>query len=119
MLQYLVSKGMAGAEMTLPFLPDLSRTTDFQRKYLDDSNEEPNFSEQNLSSSSPDEFSEDLCDLRGRIQKLIYGRTMFIPLMKSTTPSAFGRRVKGDPFKIREPYPIWYPSPMEDLELRD
>jgi peptide/nickel transport system substrate-binding protein len=58
-------------------------------------------------------------DLRGRMQKLIYDKTMFIPLMKSTTPSAFGRRIKGEPFKIREPYPIWYPSPMEDLELND
>jgi peptide/nickel transport system substrate-binding protein len=58
-------------------------------------------------------------DLRERMQRSIYDRTMFIPLVKSTTPSAFGPRVKGDPFKIREPYPVWWPCPMEDLELNE
>ena len=58
-------------------------------------------------------------DMLARIQRMIHDRTMFIPLVKSTTPSAFGPRVKGDAFKIREPYPIWYPCPMEDLELNE
>jgi peptide/nickel transport system substrate-binding protein len=58
-------------------------------------------------------------DLVARIQRFIYDQTMFIPLVKSTTPSAFGPRVKGDPFKIRGPFPIWWPCPMEDLELNE
>jgi peptide/nickel transport system substrate-binding protein len=58
-------------------------------------------------------------DLLARIQRFMYEKTMFIALVKSTTPSAFGPRVKGDPFKIRGPYPIWWPCPMEDLELND
>ncbi len=58
-------------------------------------------------------------DLIMRIQKLIYDKIMFIPLIGVTTPSAVGPRVKGNPFKIREPFPIWWPCPMEDLELND
>ena len=54
-------------------------------------------------------------ELIGRIQKMIYDRTMFIPLNTVTSPAAIGPRVKGDPYKIKRPYPIWYISPMEDV----
>ena len=55
----------------------------------------------------------------GQIQKMIYDRTMFIPLNTVTSPAALGPHVKGDPYKIKRPYPIWYISPMEDVELND
>lgn len=54
-----------------------------------------------------------------RIQREIHEKTMFIPLLKASTPSAIGPRVKGNPFKIREPFPVWFPSPMEDFELNE
>ena len=54
-------------------------------------------------------------DLIGRIQKMIYERTMFIPLTNTNVPTAAGPRVKGNPFKI-QPL-IWFTAPMEDMEL--
>lgn len=36
-----------------------------------------------------------------RIQQLIYDEIMVIPLTSTNNPSAFGPKVKGDPFKIR------------------
>ena len=48
-------------------------------------------------------------ELIGRIQKLIYDRTMVIPLMRAAVPSAIGPRVKGDPFKFRGGFPLWFP----------
>ena len=54
-------------------------------------------------------------DLIGRIQKMIYERTMFIPLTDTNVPTATGPRVKGNPFKI-QPL-IWFTAPMEDMEL--
>jgi len=58
-------------------------------------------------------------DLIQRIQRVMHDKTMLIPLIKATVPSAAGPRVKGDPFKIREPFPIWVPTPLEDLELSE
>jgi peptide/nickel transport system substrate-binding protein len=58
-------------------------------------------------------------ELIARIQNLIYDRTMVIPLMRATVPSAIGPRVKGDPFKFRGGFPLWFPSPLEDLELNE
>lgn len=54
-----------------------------------------------------------------RIQKEINDRTMVIPLVRAAVPSAIGPRVKGDPFKMRGAFPLWFPSPMEDLELNE
>lgn len=58
-------------------------------------------------------------ELLARIQRSIHDRAMFIPLIKASTPSAVGPRVKGDLFKIREPFPIYLPCPMEDFELNE
>lgn len=58
-------------------------------------------------------------ELIGRIQKSIYERTMVIPLMRAAVPSALGPRVKGDLFKFRGGFPLWYPTPVEDLELNE
>ena len=54
-------------------------------------------------------------DLIGRIQKLIYDKTMFIPLTATNSPAAFGPRVKGNPYKIQPM--IWFTAPFEDMEL--
>ena len=53
------------------------------------------------------------------IQKLMHDRTMVIPLMRAAVPSAIGPRVKGNPFKFRKGFPLWYPVPVEDLELNE
>jgi peptide/nickel transport system substrate-binding protein len=54
-------------------------------------------------------------ELLGDIQKLIHERTQYIPLTATNTPTAFGPRVKGNPFKV-QPH-IWYTVPFEDIEL--
>jgi peptide/nickel transport system substrate-binding protein len=54
-----------------------------------------------------------------RIQKEMNDRTMVIPLVRAAVPTAVGPRVKGDPFKMRGAFPLWFPSPMEDLELNE
>ncbi len=54
-------------------------------------------------------------DLIERIQRMIYERTMFIPLTNTNSPAAFGPRVKGNPYEIQ---PImWWTAPFEDIEL--
>jgi hypothetical protein len=50
-----------------------------------------------------------------RIQKLIYERTIFIPLTDTNSPAGLGPRVKGNPYKI-QPL-IWFTAPFEDMEL--
>jgi len=54
-------------------------------------------------------------DLIGRIQKAVYEKTMYLPLTLSNTPTAFGPKVKGDPFRIQPS--IWFTCPFEDIEL--
>lgn len=54
-------------------------------------------------------------EILGQIQKLIYEKTMFIPLTATNSPAAFGPRVKGNPYKI-QPL-IWFTAPFEDMEL--
>lgn len=54
-------------------------------------------------------------DLILRVQKMIHERTMFIPLVSTNSPAAFGPRVKGNPYKI-QPL-IWFTAPFEDMEL--
>jgi ABC-type transport system substrate-binding protein len=54
-------------------------------------------------------------DLILQVQKMIYDRTMFIPLVNTNSPAAFGPRVKGNPYKI-QPI-IWFTAPLEDIEL--
>ena len=55
-------------------------------------------------------------ELIARIQKLIYDRTMVIPLFRASVPTIIGSRVKGNIFNFRKP-PLWFPGPLEDLEL--
>jgi peptide/nickel transport system substrate-binding protein len=54
-------------------------------------------------------------DLIARIQKLVYERTMWIPLTSTNSPAAIGPRVKGNPYKI-QPL-IWFTAPFEDIEI--
>ncbi len=54
-------------------------------------------------------------DLIRQVQKMIYDRTMLIPLTSTNSPAAFGPRVKGNPYKI-QPL-IWFTAPLEDIEL--
>ncbi len=51
--------------------------------------------------------------------KLIHDKTMFMPLTSTNSPAAFGPRVKGNPYKIQKPYPIWFMAPFEDIELNE
>lgn len=54
-------------------------------------------------------------DLITKIQKLIYAKTMWISLTNTSCPTAFGPKVKGNPYGIQPM--IWYPAPLEDIEL--
>ncbi len=54
-------------------------------------------------------------DLIIQVQKMIQERTMFIPLVETNSPAAFGPKVKGNPYKI-QPL-VWFTSPFEDIEL--
>ncbi len=54
-------------------------------------------------------------DLVIRVQKLIHDKTMWIPLTATNIPTAFGPRVKGNPYRI-QPL-IWFTAPFEDIEL--
>ncbi len=56
-------------------------------------------------------------DLIARVQNMIHERTMYILLVDTKTPSAFGPKVRGNPFKI-QPL-IWFTAPFEDIELND
>ena len=55
-------------------------------------------------------------DSLGNIQGLIHEKTQYIPLTATNVPTAFGPRVKGNPFKV-QPY-IYYTAPFEDIELK-
>jgi peptide/nickel transport system substrate-binding protein len=58
-------------------------------------------------------------DLIARMQKLIYERTMWIPIRSSVSAAAVGPRVKGNPYKLQPPiFPIWWTGPFEDIELK-
>ena len=54
-----------------------------------------------------------------RIQHIMHDITMFLPVNASGSPQAVGPRTKGDPTKIKGPYPCHFPSPMEDIELNE
>jgi peptide/nickel transport system substrate-binding protein len=56
-------------------------------------------------------------DLIEQIKKLMYDRTMIIPTMHGNSPTGLGARIKGNPYKIEKPYPIWFTAPFEDIEL--
>jgi len=58
-------------------------------------------------------------DLTGQIQRLIQDKTMYSYLTSTNSPAAFGPKVKGNPYKIQNPYPIWFMSPFEDIELNE
>jgi peptide/nickel transport system substrate-binding protein len=54
-----------------------------------------------------------------RVQKRLYEKRAFIYLTGASCPHALGSKVKGNPFRIQTPYPIWFAAPMEDLELKE
>ncbi|MBI5969005.1 MAG: ABC transporter substrate-binding protein [Deltaproteobacteria bacterium] len=56
-------------------------------------------------------------ELIWEIQRMIHDRTMFIPLVNTNSPAAFGPRVKGNPYKV-QPL-IWFTAPLEDIELAE
>jgi len=58
-------------------------------------------------------------DMIGQVQKLIYERTMWIPLNILNSPAAIGPRVKGNPYKVQPPkaFPVWFTAPFEEIEL--
>ncbi len=55
--------------------------------------------------------------LAGQVQKLIYEKSMLLPLTSLNSPTGVGPRIKGDPFKI-QPL-IWFAAPFEDIELQN
>jgi len=55
-------------------------------------------------------------ELIGQIQKMIYDRTMFIPITSTNSPAGFGPRIKGNPYGI-QPH-LWFMVPFEDAELK-
>jgi len=58
-------------------------------------------------------------NLMKSVQKIIHEKVILIPLCENRSPSALGPRLKGTPYKIQQAYPVWFPAPMEDLELKD
>ena len=56
-------------------------------------------------------------DLIGQIQRLIYDRTMTFTFTTYNSPAGFGPKIKGNPYKIQRPYPLWIMAPLEDIEL--
>jgi peptide/nickel transport system substrate-binding protein len=59
--------------------------------------------------------SEVRNDLIKRIQSMVREKHMFIPLNQLCSPTAFGPRVKGNPYRIQPM--LWFPAPFEDIEL--
>jgi len=53
------------------------------------------------------------------VQKLLYEKRAFIYLTRGGQPAAVGPRVKGNPWKVREPFPMFFPCPMELYELNE
>jgi len=58
-------------------------------------------------------------DLMISMQKIVLDNLMVIPVAQNKNPRALGPRVKGYPWKIQEGYPIWFPTPLEDIELNE
>jgi len=54
-------------------------------------------------------------DSIGRIQNMIYEKTMFIPLTNTNSPTVVGPRVKGNPYRV-QPL-LFFTVPFEDIEL--
>lgn len=55
--------------------------------------------------------------LIGKIQELMHERTMIINFTSINSPAAFGPKIKGNPYKIQGPHPMWFMAPLEDIEL--
>lgn len=53
-----------------------------------------------------------------KVQQMIYDHHQFIPICQATSPAGIGPRVKGNPYGIQKPFPIWFVSPLEDLMLK-
>ena len=58
-------------------------------------------------------------ELLMQIQKKLYVRRVFIYLLRSGSPAAVSTRVKGNPWQIVEPVPIFFAAPMEDYALNE
>lgn len=54
-------------------------------------------------------------DLIGQVQKLVYEKVTWIPLVTVTSPAAFGPRVKGNPYRVQPM--LYFTAPFEDVEL--
>ena len=54
-----------------------------------------------------------------RIQKLLYDKRVFTYTQQLNSPAAIGPRVKGNPWLVQNPYPVWIFCPHEDLELNE
>lgn len=52
-----------------------------------------------------------------QVQKMLYEKYQFLPLISTTSPAGVGPRVKGNPYGIQKPFPLWFVSPLEDLQL--
>jgi len=52
-----------------------------------------------------------------QVQKMLYDKYQFITICGTTSPAGIGPRVKGNPYGIQKPFPIWFVSPLEDLQL--
>jgi peptide/nickel transport system substrate-binding protein len=57
--------------------------------------------------------------LMQRLQGVIYEKNMIIPVCENKSPAGFGPRLKGSPYGIQGGYPVFYPTPMEDLQLKE
>jgi len=62
--------------------------------------------------------SGDRKKLLKEAQANMYEKRAFLYLTGASCPTAGTLRVKGDPCKIQKPLPVWFPAPMEDLELK-
>jgi len=58
-------------------------------------------------------------DLIGQVQKMVHDRTQFPVYIQLSSPGAVGPRVGCNPYKIQDPYPVWFMAPFEDLCLKD
>ena len=64
---------------------------------------------------------KDRKDLMMQIQKLIHEKRMYLPTCDTYGARIIGPRVKGNITQIQGKglYPVWFPSPMEDIELKE
>ena len=52
-----------------------------------------------------------------RLQEIINEKVMYIYTIQTSSPAAFGPKIKGDPFQL-DPL-IYWAAPVEDFELNN